>query len=133
MSDDNLREIYKQDCEFYRYQDRLKWSRFQTIAMIEGAFLYAIFKVELSPSEALVWSVFGALLVLITSVVSYKDEADALSYMDRVKIFEEKFLKLKSRATSKFLRGYVLMRATIVIINLLNVLVMVKVFKLWLG
>src|SRR5687767_9857105 len=38
---EELRTIYEQDGEFVRHHDGVKWNRFQLVAVIEGAALYA--------------------------------------------------------------------------------------------
>lgn len=87
--------IYAQDCEFYRYQDRLRWSRFQTIILIEGAWFAVLFhKVslpELGPKGHLGVILFGFLIVTFLCLLSLKDEVDANRHMDRLSHFERRF------------------------------------------
>lgn len=119
------KSIYEQDCEFYRYQDRLKWSRFQTAATIEGAVLFALYQAtpRLCKPEQRVLMLFGFVLVLIICLLSLKDEKDANSHEDRMKKFEmvgEPFVRQKGLP---FVSGTFLMRTSIVLLNLFNVFV----------
>lgn len=86
--------IYVQDGEFYRYQDRLRWSRFQTIIVIEGAWLATVFGGLSLPSLGAVGHLavllFGSLLVAFLCLLSLKDEVDANRHMDRLITFERK-------------------------------------------
>lgn len=83
--------IYEQDAEFYRYQDRLRWSRFQTMLTIEGAWLYTLSRVQLSSFETLGLAAFGFLLIGILCFLSLKDEIDANRHMDRLADLEKRW------------------------------------------
>ena len=100
------KEIYNQDGEFYRYQDQLRWGRFQTIIVLEGAWLAALFgdliSSTIGPTGELAIVIFGFLLVFILCVLSLKDEVDANRHMDRLSTFERKFWH---RPLSKFTRA----------------------------
>jgi MFS-type transporter involved in bile tolerance (Atg22 family) len=48
MQPEDRREVYKQDWDNVRYQDNLRWSRFKTIAAIEGAYLFAVYGTSLT-------------------------------------------------------------------------------------
>ena len=118
-------EIYRQDCEFYRYQDRLKWSRFQTAATIEGAVLWAIFQLRLNGLESRSLMLFGFLLVFILCLLSLKDEVDSNSHEDRIKKFEKQqgqtFAPRKWPYSGTFLMG-----ASVIAVNVSNVIVAIS-------
>jgi len=79
----NLRMVYQQACENMRFQDDLRWSRFKTISVIEGAFLLALYQFQLRPIESLVIALLGSLLALIVSLLEMKDGEDARCYYRR--------------------------------------------------
>ncbi len=81
--------IYQQDCEFYRYQDQLKWSRFQLAAIIEGGMLYALWFPLIGGAEAIAVAFIGSGLVMVLFLVSAKDAYDATRHLDRIKRYEE--------------------------------------------
>jgi hypothetical protein len=84
--------IYAQDCEFYRYQDRLRWSRFQTIIVIEGAWLAVVFGTLdlplLGSLGQLAITIFGFMIITFLCLLSLKDEIDSNRHMDRLSHFE---------------------------------------------
>ena len=85
------KELYQQDGEFYRHQDRLRWSRFQTIITIEGAWLLALFTDTLNLDQTAIFS-FGFLGFLIISglcLLSLKDEIDANKHLNRLGEIED--------------------------------------------
>ena len=120
--------IYEQDCEFYRYQDRLKWSRFQTVAIIEGAVLYGIYKISVDCWDQRIFMIFGFLLILIVSLITLKDDSDASSHMDRIKKFENLFNPFVPRKWPCFLSGKVTIWVGIIVINVFNMIVL---FRKW--
>jgi len=69
-----MANVYAQDCEFYRYMDKLKWSRFKTISVIEGAILYALYKEKLSPTTDIkVIILTGIIFIMLLSLLSMRD------------------------------------------------------------
>lgn len=127
---ENVRIVYQQACENMRYQDDLRWSRFKTISIIEGAFLLALYQFNLRPIESLVIAVFGSLLVLIVSLLEIKDGYDAKHYHTR-SVELEKVMGISALSFTwplGELRGKHLVIGALVLINLFNVLIiMLKV------
>jgi len=120
-NDDRKVEIYKQDCGFYRYQDLMMWSRFQTAATVEAGFLYGVIKVtEVSSDQLHVLMLAAAALVFLICVLSLKDHCDARRFLRRIKTFEEG-INLPKSCWPCWLRGSYLMVLAIVIINLVNI------------
>ena len=118
--------IYEQDCESYRYQDGLKWSRFQTAATIEGAVLLALTQLSFTQLELRVVMVFGFLTVLVLCIMSLKDETDAGSYEDRIKKFEQMGEPFIPRKWPHILRGAYLMRMSIALLNIFNLFMLIN-------
>ena len=93
-------DIYKQDCEFYRHQDRLMWSRLRTAAIIEAVLLFSRFSTLVEnalqrhvpllggPLLLLNMVVAAALLVLVLFSVSLKDLEDSRRHLRRIREFE---------------------------------------------
>lgn len=117
MTDDSDRRkaIYDQDCQFYRYQDGKKWSRFQTAALIEGAMLYGLFgPTTTGILEKRLLLIVGTLLVAISCAVSFKDQSDGDSYLDRIKDFEVATAPFRPRV--RFRVGTYLMSVAIILL-----------------
>lgn len=128
MDDENLRMGHQQAWENCRYQDNLRWSRFQTVSVIEGAFLYAVYSGGLDALKSLIITVGGFLLVLIVSFLAIIDGRDAGYYFKYAKNLETA-MELNSYkppdVKDKLFRGKTLIWIAIVIINLLNVLALI--------
>ncbi len=132
-TDDREFEIYRQDCEFYRHQDRLMWSRFRTAAIIEAVLLFSRFsplaenalqrQVSLlgGPILLLNMVVAAALLILILFSVSLKDIEDSRRHLKRIREFELNN-PLSNHAPLTPARSS-LMFAGIIIVNIVNILV----------
>lgn len=119
-------DIYAQDCEFYRYQDQLMWSRFQTAALLEGAVLYAVYELtrSLGAGEKRLLMAAGFLLVLVLSLVTLKDRADAARHLNRIRQYEAERPLSASAWPSNL--GYYLLLCAALIINAANVLLFVS-------
>ena len=119
----NINEtIYSQDCEFYRYQDQLKWSRFQTAAVVEGAVFTGIYKLQLLSHELRIFMITGFFLVLILLLLSWKDMLNAESHIDRIRTYENNYMKLYSKKLWGIIKGKHLMIVAILVINILNII-----------
>ncbi len=128
MNNENVRTVYQQDYENIRYQDDLRWSRFKTISVIEGAFLYAAYSDKLGPVEALFIIIFGSILVSIVSLLAVKDGRDAESHIERVKILEATMTirPITTRPLFGKVRGAHLTKIALLIINVFNILVITE-------
>jgi hypothetical protein len=118
-------EIYKEDCEFYRHQHKLMWGRFQTIAAIEGALLYARFARIIDISfQKYILIIAGTVIVYLISWISLKNHSDAGRYLHRIREFENTlaFPKNESFQFSAFKITFI----AIIVINILNILVMIS-------
>ncbi len=119
--------IYAQDCEFYRHHDKLKWSRFQTLAVVEGALLFALHQWCLDTAANRVLMVFGFLMVLIICLLALKDENDENGHERRLMKFEKDCeVPFKRVSFPPIPSGTVLMWIGIVLINVFNILVVIK-------
>jgi hypothetical protein len=128
MNEENVRTVYQQDYESVRYQDNLRWARFKTISVIEGAFLYATYGSALSPVEALLITILGSILVLIVSLLAVKDGLDVESHFERIHILETTMMipPFNARQLLWKIRGKHLTKIALIIINLFNILVIIK-------
>lgn len=111
---DDLREIYKQDCEFIRYRDGLRWSRFQTVSFVESGALYMAFSKELANnSDKFCLILLATMLTAFLFVIAIADESGVDAHLDRVRNFEggkgitfqreKKFEKLGTKTTKFFM------------------------------
>jgi hypothetical protein len=128
MTDENIRTVYQQDWENVRYQDNLRWSRFQTISVIEGAFLYAAYNGNLNHFEALIIVSLGSILVLIVSLLAIKDGYDAESHLERMLALETTLVdcRIKPKKLFRKIRGQHLTKFAILIINIFNLLFIIN-------
>ena len=126
-SPEDLLAIYHEDCEFCRYQDNLRWSRFRTAATVEGAVLAVLFAMP-GLSGITLWQtriviIFGFALVLVICLLALKDQWDARVHLERMMEFEKARAPFPERRVSPILRGSCLMGAAVLIINVFNLLV----------
>ena len=121
-------EIYRQDCEFYRYQDKLMWGRFQTVATIEGAFLYARFaKLDAIAAYQFCLLLSAALLLFVLSIAAVKDHFDGRRYLARIKEFESRHPLIAS-GWQKNVAVY-LIGTALILINLVNLFLLCTISK----
>jgi hypothetical protein len=130
MASDDQRKVYDQEWQNYRSQDNLRWSRFQTVALIEGAYLAAIYTTTLSPGRGLFLAFFASALVSILCWLAYKDSEHADRHLDRARLLEKELVESGSPRPGRRV-GHCLMLAAIGIVNVFNVVVIVdSVFKM---
>lgn len=85
-AEENARILFEEERKLYRHRNELCWSRIKVIALIEGAVFYVLLSylsnnAELLKALFLVPLIF--VLVLLFSVMAYKDGADADFYLKR--------------------------------------------------
>ena len=109
-------DIYEQDAEFCRYQDNLRWSRFQTAALVEAAIAYAIWGTDkgIGSITCVLLSLGGAVLILLLWALSQIDESDYASHLARITDQEKQcpqflFKRVPARLVSRRLKGSLLM------------------------
>ena len=129
-------EIYKQDCEFYRHQDRLGWSRFRTAIAIEGGLLLARLSTMMTnpfqhyaplldgPLLMLTLTTAAAVMTLVFFSLSLKDRVDARRHLKRIKEFEKG--NPLTEETRFIVSGTNLMLTVIIAVSVVNVLVIVS-------
>lgn len=91
MTADDRRAALAQEWENVRYQDRLRWSRIQTLTAIEGAALLAAYgntPFELDPRLALIAAVIAFILVVVVTLLAIKDGRDARTHLTRKNCLE---------------------------------------------
>jgi hypothetical protein len=111
------REICEAEWQHWRHHERLAWSRFQTIALIEGACLAGLYALDLDSKRCLIFAVFASLLVLVLSLLALGDQRRAKAHLERATRSDEGARPPLST------RGAALLTAAIVLINVWNVLV----------
>ena len=117
----------QQEWESFRYQDGLRWSKIQTIAAIEAAFITAVYSApaKITLPMLIVFAILVFLLVLAICLLAEKDGRDAEYHMLRA----EALLPLKVTLGLELpkhvfgIRGHHTMRITMIILNLLNLFV----------
>lgn len=111
------REIREADWQHWRDHERLAWSRFNTIALIEGAYLAGIYALDLDSKRCLIFALFASLLVLILSLLALSDQRRAKAHLERaIRLDEGARPPIPTRAAA-------LLVSAIVLINVWNVLV----------
>lgn len=95
-ADEILKAVYDEDCEFIRYHDGFMWSRFQTVTAIEAGMLYGRYQVSsLTFPEKAALLIFGAVLVLLCCLLSFRNRAASQVHLDRVKRIEKEAATLQ--------------------------------------
>jgi hypothetical protein len=119
--------VYEQDCQSWRHQDNLQWSRFQTAATIEAGTLYVLYQTTISHVEKAVFAPFGFMLVLIVCLLAWKDNRDAHAHLSRTLTIQHSVQEW-TPAPCSFPpgSGTCLLIAAGATINLLNLIVFIK-------
>lgn len=112
--------IYQQNCEFYRYQDKLKWSRFQTVIAVEGGMIFAIYRFSLSHCDKMLIMVGGSVIVLLVCILSIIDRIDARSFLRKILEYEDKSKKLPVLTP-----GFIILIIAIIIVNVFNLILLI--------
>ena len=127
MEIEDKRQVLKQEWENYRYQDNLRWSKIQTIGVIEAGLLAGLYSEATSVTllMKLIFAVITSLLVLTICLLAEKDGRDAMSHMKRARLMEELLdIPPVDKAINVFgVRGHHTMRIAIFLLNSLNVFV----------
>lgn len=90
QQEENDRAIYVQDCESFQYQDKLFWSRFQTLSVIEGASIGVIFTNTIKGFPSIIMA-FGTMFIVgLISMVAFKDRRDSKNFIRRMYDYEHK-------------------------------------------
>ena len=127
---DKETDVYKQAHECYQYQDQLKWSRFKTLSVVEGALLVAVGKGEFDQAELRTFMVFASLLVLILCILSARDRVDARVYLSRIKEYEQnEGFKFPVPTWAKLVTGWHLMVCAMVLINVFNLILLLNKWR----
>ncbi len=90
MSQIDERVIYEQDCETFRYQDKLFWSRFQTLSVLEGAAIWVVFFSNLAGCPLLILALAAFMVVTLICIIALKDHNDASNFLIRMEKYEQK-------------------------------------------
>ena len=135
MSDSAITHaVYAADCDFLAYHDKQMWNRFQTIAAIEAATLYARYQIiSLTLAEKAVFTILGAILVFLACLLTFTDRVASKAHLERIRRIEHE--ACKSDAALKFeykkptsLRAPAFLVIVTVLLTAANVFVIVKLF-----
>lgn len=89
-TDDVLKAIYEQDCEFNRHRHNIQWARFNTTALIEGGALYGAFQAHgLAFIERIGILTAVTILVALNFLLILSDEIDGAAHRDRIREYEK--------------------------------------------
>lgn len=88
MAQMDRRAIYQQDCESFRYQDKLFWSRFQTLSVLEGAAIWAVFFSNLVGCPIRILAIAAVLVVSLVCMIALKDYDAAENFLVRMDKYE---------------------------------------------
>jgi hypothetical protein len=120
---DKEKAIYDQNCQWFRYQDTLRWGRFQTMAAIEGGMLYGLYQTTVLCFEKRALVIFGSLLIMIISRIAMIDGHYATEHLRKIKEFEGYVLK-----RPKGPRGGTLMLSAMILLTVVNLALIVRTF-----
>lgn len=96
MSEDE-RLIYQQDCESFRYEDRLFWSRFQTMSAIEAASVGVILTETVKGWPAFAVALVTFLLVCVVTLLALNGREDSQQFIARISEYESRHTHLAIR------------------------------------
>ena len=124
---DEVRIVYEQDSEFVRHHDGIKWSRFQLVAVIEGAALYASFQARgLTRSESVALMAAATVVIGFIFVLAIVDSRATGSHLARMRAYEKANGVEFSRPNLRPLFGFRTTRVAMITIMLFNLLVMAR-------
>ena len=132
-------ELYQADIQFCLYQDRLRWSRFQTAAALEAGLVYLIWGTKgVDPLSILIVSIGGWILAFILAIISQIDAGVYSGHLERIKALEKKctefqFEVQKPRLVPEQFRGWMLMPIAWLLILLFNLLLIIHAVCGFLG
>ncbi len=124
-------EIYQQDAEFTRYQDALRWSRFNTAALLQAGLVYVLWAVRPQWIISVLVATGGLFLTVLLGLVAIKDEYDCQYHLDRIRKQEDKcpscpFIRDPLfKVFKKEVNGKCIMRMAWIIICLFDVLLLI--------
>ncbi len=132
LKEDNMNEdrriIYQQDCESLRYQDKLFWSRFQTLVAIEGAALGVILTKTIEGHPAIILAFGNLLLVVLISLLALKDRTHSKDFLARMRKYEEnKVDEIKSKVLP--INGFIFTVIVSVLLLALNIYLIIFAFR----
>lgn len=118
---EDIRVIYQQDCESFRYQDKLFWSRFQTLIVIEGAAIGVILSKTFQncPAKILAFGMF--LLCVLISLLAIKDRNDSKNFINRISEYESNFKVQPIRPKRTPIDSFIFTIAISSLLGLLNI------------
>jgi len=88
-ADEVRKAIYDQDCAFNRHRHIVQWTRFNTVAIVEGGALLAAYQVRgLQDFERIGVLLFATLLIALIFLLVVADEKDIAAHLRRIRAYE---------------------------------------------
>lgn len=140
LTDEDRRASFAQEWEMLRFQDRLRWNRFQTITAIEAGLLLAAYgftPFNLDPGLRFGAALLGFLLTVVVSLIAEKDRRDAKGHLKMINDLQVPMRYGEFKTEPIFggvcggLKGSHLMGAGLAILNGLNMVVLIERFAHW--
>lgn len=127
---EELRTIYEQDGEFVRHHDGVKWSRFQLVAVIEGAALYSSFQMQgLSVAERVTLMAAATVIIGFIFVLAVVDSRATGSHLRRMRDYETSHGVAYRRPNLRPLFGFRTTRVAMLTILAFNLVVMMRLAR----
>jgi hypothetical protein len=127
---EELRTIYEQDGEFVRHHDGIKWSRFQLVAVIEGAALYSSFQMQgLSVAERVTLMAAATVIIGFIFVLAVVDSRATGSHLRRMRDYESAHGVAYRRPNLRPLFGFRTTRVAMLTILAFNMVVMMRLAR----
>ncbi|MDB5583357.1 MAG: hypothetical protein JWR80_8533 [Bradyrhizobium sp.] len=131
---EDRRAVYQQDCDFMRYRDGRKWSRFQTISAIEGAALYAAFQVHgLGLGGASLILIVATTFIVLLCLQAITDDRALAAHLRRVREFEHRIGARFDLPNLRPFLGIKTSRVVMAVTLMFNLGVLVFRFRYWVG
>ena len=124
---EELRIVYEQDGAFVRHHDGIKWNRFQLVAVIEGAALYASIQASgLSQIETVVLMAAATVIIGFIFVLAIVDSRATGAHLKRMRRYEETHNIPYSRPNLRPLLGFRTTRVAMMTILAFNLGVILR-------
>jgi hypothetical protein len=120
--------LYEQDAEFCRYQDNLKWSRFQTAAVLQAALAYVAWTLRPGHFTTILVSAGGLIFLVLLWFVSSLDHSDYISHLNRIKAQEKKCPDFPFERPLRRMAGRGLMHTAWLLLCLFDILLLMQSF-----
>ncbi len=115
---------------YFLHQDRMMWSRLQTLLAIEGVTLACALKMQESKTSMIILMIFGAVLSVLVIMLFYRDRQYRRFYSDRLAALVSTEVYLPDWKVLKIIiNGHRVFWAILVLFAIGNALVLIDVCK----